>query len=281
MSKYLYAIIKNGKREYKAVPGKFVRYDRLDAEPGDSVEFDQISQVVNSDRVINGEPLVEGARVRAHVVKHEKEKGIIVFRLKRRMLFHRKSNHRLTFTRIKIDEIVVGDEVFNKSNSNPRKIRQASAAARRAAVAKQPDSPNSKPEIRPVQTEPASSVVEKNSRPVQTEPASPVGEKNTSSVQIESTTPVAEKNTETVDKPYFVTPQANTPQESIQVNRTWLLIIAVLLLLLGFLVYVWNSEPSLPMQDEQVTVETPQPDDVDLRKTSPVDNLNTPAQPPD
>lgn len=242
MSKYLYAIIKSGNREYKVTPGKLVKYQRLEAEPGDRVEFDQVLRVVNGDQVISGEPLIEGARVRARVVKHEHEKSIIVFRLKRRILFHRKSKHRLSFTRLKIDEIVVGDEVFNKSNTDPRKIRQARATARRAAVAKRPDSPKPKPVSRPAQPEPTRSVIENNTRPV--------------------------------DEPRSVAPQANT-----RMNRSWLVIAAVLLLVV--LVYVWNREPSPPILDKPVTVAKPQPADVHLRKTGPVDNPNTPAQPPD
>lgn len=245
MSKNLYAIIKSGSREYKVTPGKSVKYERLDAEPGDSVEFDQISRVVNGDQVVNGEPCIEGARVRAHVVKHENEKGIIVFRLKRRILFHRKSKHRLSFTKLKIDEIIVDDIVFNKSNTDPRKIKKAQASARQAGTvaAKRPNI--SKP--KPVQPEPTRSVTEKNTRPA-----------------VESHT---------------VKSQPGTLHANPRINGIWLLTAAVLVL--GILGYVWNSEPSPPSQDKPVTVAKPQPADVRLRSTRSVDNPNTPAQPPD
>ncbi|MDH5327887.1 MAG: 50S ribosomal protein L21, partial [Gammaproteobacteria bacterium] len=131
MSKHLFAIIKSGNREYNARPGKVLRYHRIEAEPGETVEFETISKVVNGDNVIVGEPLIQGAIVRARVVKHENRKGTIVFRLKRRILYHRKSKHRFSFTKIKIDEIIINDLVLNIKDADSRKIKRALSSARK------------------------------------------------------------------------------------------------------------------------------------------------------
>ncbi|MDH5765730.1 MAG: 50S ribosomal protein L21 [Gammaproteobacteria bacterium] len=273
----VYAIIKSGKREYKATPGKVLVYYQLDAEPGDSVVFDQVSRVVNDDHVIHGEPLIEGASVHARVIKHEKEKGIIVFRLNRRMLFHRKNKHRLTFTRLRIEEIIVGDESFNKSSANPRKIRQAQANARREAVAKQPDREIAQPVHGLVDQELTASVIKPvgsvtdSVEPV-IDPAGSVVDSTEST--IESVGTVIEKETRSVDyNPRYIS-QTNSRK-----SRIWMVIIALLLLCVLF--YAWNQDSSSPIQDEAVIEEMHEPADVDLRTTRSVDSFSAPMQPPD
>ncbi len=132
MKKNLYAIVKSGHREYKLTPGKSMRYAPLEAGPGDPYQFSQIVKVVVGDQVIVGDPCIEGACVRATVVGDERERGTIIFRLKRRIQYHRKSKHRLRYTRLKINEIAVGDAVFKIDDIDPRKLKRLEAAMKKA-----------------------------------------------------------------------------------------------------------------------------------------------------
>lgn len=295
MSKYLYAIVKSGKREYKVTPGKVIIYERLDAEPGDSIELDQVSQLVNGEDIINGEPIIEGARVHARVIKHESEMGIIVFRLKRRMLFHRKSKHRHSHTKLKIEEIIIDDVVFNKSDTDPRKIKKAQAAARKseadankqAKLAKQKS--KTKSASQPTQSAPKVSppMAEKNDAPKQHkyETTLVAKEKNEKSVRTESVTiqpPTIEKKSKLTNKQCFEELQPNRQKEiysNIQSNKIWRVI--VVLLLIALLFYFWYKGPTPALQDDMATISKPLPADIDLRNTQLVDNPNTPVQPPD
>ncbi len=129
----LYAIVRSEGKEYRVVPGQRVKIDRVQAEPGEAIEFDQVCRLVEGDRTVDGQPMVAGARVRAHVVKHGQDEGIIVFRMNRRRLYHNKYDRGWQFTVLDIDEIVFGDDVFDKRHLDRRKIKKAEAARTRAA----------------------------------------------------------------------------------------------------------------------------------------------------
>jgi large subunit ribosomal protein L21 len=55
-----------------------------------------------------GTPVLKGARVTAEVLRHGKEKKIIVFKFKRRKNYARKQGHRQGFTEIRIDSVELG-----------------------------------------------------------------------------------------------------------------------------------------------------------------------------
>jgi large subunit ribosomal protein L21 len=54
-----------------------------------------------------GEPTVDGVTVKAEVVRHGRDKKIIVFKRKRRKGYRRKQGHRQGFTEIRVEEILV------------------------------------------------------------------------------------------------------------------------------------------------------------------------------
>ncbi|HEX2908705.1 MAG TPA: 50S ribosomal protein L21, partial [Phototrophicaceae bacterium] len=61
----------------------------------------------NDASTLIGQPLVEGATVKATVVKQFRGPKIIVFRYHQRRTHKRKTGHRQYYTRLRIDEIVV------------------------------------------------------------------------------------------------------------------------------------------------------------------------------
>ena len=123
----LYAVIKSGNHEYRVTPGKVVNVDRLEAEPGQIIEFGEVSEVVRGEEVALGTPLVPGARVRVEVIKHGQKNGVIVFRMKRRRLYKNKNDQAYQYTALRIREIVYGDEVFNKRDADARKQKRIAA----------------------------------------------------------------------------------------------------------------------------------------------------------
>ena len=176
----LYAVIKNGDHEYRVTPGKVVNVDRLEAEPGQTIEFGEISKVVRGDEVAIGSPLVPGARVRAEVVKHGQKNGVIVFKMKRRRLYKDKNDQVYQYTALRIHEIVYGDEVFNKRDADVRKQKRIAAMTK--PKRKKPPQP-APVAARPVPSVPTDlaeppkkpavpqSVAEAATRPVATKPA--------------------------------------------------------------------------------------------------------------
>ncbi|WP_408954906.1 50S ribosomal protein L21 [Natroniella sp. ANB-PHB2] len=101
----MYAIIKTGGKQYKVEEGQEVYVEKLDLEPGETVEFDQVKAVSTEDGLTVGQPTVEDATVTAKVVAQTKGDKIIVFKYKPKNNYRKKTGHRQPYTKIKIDSI--------------------------------------------------------------------------------------------------------------------------------------------------------------------------------
>ncbi|MCP4746980.1 MAG: 50S ribosomal protein L21 [Desulfobacteraceae bacterium] len=101
----MYAIVATGGKQYKVEEGETLRIEKLTGEVGDEVTFDRILMIGGGDDVRIGQPLVDGASVKASIVEQGKAKKIIVFKYKRRKRYRRKQGHRQPFTAVKIDTI--------------------------------------------------------------------------------------------------------------------------------------------------------------------------------
>ena len=101
----MYAIIKTGGKQYKVAEGDSVFVEKLDAEEGSSVTFDEVILVANGDDVKVGTPLVDGAKVTAKVEKQGKEKKVVTFKYKPKKHTHNKKGHRQPYTKVTIDAI--------------------------------------------------------------------------------------------------------------------------------------------------------------------------------
>lgn len=100
----MYAIIKTGGKQVKVEVGQTIFVEKLDAEAGDKVTFDQVV-LVGGDTTKVGTPLVEGATVEATVEKQGRAKKVVTFKYKRRKDTHRKQGHRQPYTKLVIDAI--------------------------------------------------------------------------------------------------------------------------------------------------------------------------------
>jgi large subunit ribosomal protein L21 len=103
----MYAVFRTGGKQFRAEPGKKIRVPSMEVEPGDSITFDDVLLASDGKDVRVGEPKVKGAKVKAEVVKHGRDRKIIVFKRKRRKGYRRKQGHRQGFTEIRVDEILV------------------------------------------------------------------------------------------------------------------------------------------------------------------------------
>ena len=101
----MYAIIATGGKQYKVSEGDVIKVEKLDAEVGAKVTFDNVL-LVGGDTVKVGTPTVDGAKVEASVVSEGKGKKVIVYKSKRKTGYHKKNGHRQLFTQVKIDSIV-------------------------------------------------------------------------------------------------------------------------------------------------------------------------------
>ena len=101
----MYAVFKTGGKQYRASQGDRLRVEKLDAEVGDSVEFDQILLVGEGADVQLGAPLVEGGKVEAKVTAQGRGKKVEVIKFKRRKNYKRQHGHRQHYTEVEITSI--------------------------------------------------------------------------------------------------------------------------------------------------------------------------------
>lgn len=101
----MYAVVATGGKQYKVEPGEILRVEKLPGEIGAEVAFDQVLMVKDDETVRIGQPTVEGATVKGHIIEQDKNKKILVFKFKRRKRYRRKSGHRQPYTAVKIDAI--------------------------------------------------------------------------------------------------------------------------------------------------------------------------------
>ena len=101
----VYAIIKTGGKQYKAVEGESIVIEKLDVEEGAKVTFEEVLTVIDGDDVKIGQPLVKSAKVTGTVEKNGKGPKIRVFKYKSKNNYRRRMGHRQPFTKVKIDKI--------------------------------------------------------------------------------------------------------------------------------------------------------------------------------
>lgn len=99
-----FAVIKTGGKQYKVAANDVLKIEKLDAEIGSIVTFDQVLMV--GDDV--GAPLVEGALVAAELVDTKKQKTVIIFKKNRRHNYRRRNGHRQLLSTVRITEILTG-----------------------------------------------------------------------------------------------------------------------------------------------------------------------------
>ena len=101
----MYAIIKTGGKQYRVAEGDEIYVEKLAANEGDEVAFDQVLTIVNDDDVKVGKPFVEGDKVTAKVEAQGKAKKILVFKYKAKSNYRRRQGHRQPFTKVVIEKI--------------------------------------------------------------------------------------------------------------------------------------------------------------------------------
>ena len=99
----MYAIIATGGKQYKVSEGDVIKVEKLDAEAGSTVSFDQVIAV--SDGTLKVGEDVAKATVSATVMEQGRGKKVIVYKYKRKTGYHKKNGHRQAYTQVKIDNI--------------------------------------------------------------------------------------------------------------------------------------------------------------------------------
>ncbi len=102
----MFAVIKTGGKQYTVAADDLLKVEKLDAEAGSTVTFDEVLVLGNGTDTTVGAPLVEGASVVAEVVDQGRSRKIIIFKKRRRQNSRRRNGHRQAFTLVKVTDIL-------------------------------------------------------------------------------------------------------------------------------------------------------------------------------
>lgn len=101
----MYAVIATGGKQYRVSEGAVLRVEKLEAEAGANVEFDQVLLVGQGDQVKVGSPYLDGGKVVATVQGHGKSDKVRIVKFRRRKHYLRQGTHRQPYTEIKVTSI--------------------------------------------------------------------------------------------------------------------------------------------------------------------------------
>lgn len=104
----MYAVIKSGTHQYKAIIGKDLIVERLPHAIGEQIELSEIYLLADDDKVQVGQPTVAGAKVLATIVEEFRGPKIDIFKYHPRKRYRRRQGHRQNYMRLHIDDIVKG-----------------------------------------------------------------------------------------------------------------------------------------------------------------------------
>jgi large subunit ribosomal protein L21 len=102
----MYAVIATGGKQYRVSEGSVLRVEKLAAEAGANVEFDQVLLVGEGDQVKVGSPFLSGGKVVATVQGHGKGDKVRIVKFRRRKHYLRQGTHRQPYTEVKVTSIV-------------------------------------------------------------------------------------------------------------------------------------------------------------------------------
>jgi large subunit ribosomal protein L21 len=101
----MYAVIATGGKQYRVTKDTVLKVEKLDALPGDTVEFADVRLVGEGADVKIGAPRVDGTKVLATVVRHGQGDKAVIVKFRRRKHYMRQGTHRQLFTEVKVTDI--------------------------------------------------------------------------------------------------------------------------------------------------------------------------------
>ena len=127
----MYAVFKSGGKQYRVSKGEKLKLEKLEANVGKKVVFDQVLSVGEGKDINIGTPYLADAIVEAKVIDEGKDKKIEVVKFKRRKNYKRNFGHRQHYSLIEVTNITV-----KKKKAAPKKAAPKKAAPKKAAVKK-------------------------------------------------------------------------------------------------------------------------------------------------
>jgi large subunit ribosomal protein L21 len=130
----MYAVFRSGGKQYRAATGDVLRLEKIEAEEGATVRFDEVLLVGEGGDIKVGNPVLSGSAVSGKVVRQGKSGKIPVVKFKRRQNYLRMGGHRQFFTEVEITSITGGSA--KKAAPKKEETAEVKPAAKKTATTK-------------------------------------------------------------------------------------------------------------------------------------------------
>ena len=128
----MYAVFRTGGKQYRAVKGDVLRLEKIEADEGATVKFDEVLLLGEGSDIKVGSPLLSGSTVSGKVLRQGKSKKVPVVKFKRRQNYLRQHTHRQFFTEVEITGITAA----SKEPAASKGSAEESPAGKEAATKK-------------------------------------------------------------------------------------------------------------------------------------------------
>jgi len=123
----MYAVFRSGGKQYRAAKGDVLRLEKIEAEEGDTISFDEVLLVGEGSDIKVGNPLVDGGSVSGKVLSQGRTRKVNVVKFRRRQNYLRQGTHRQYYTEVEITDIAA---------SGAKPAAEAKPAAKKATKKK-------------------------------------------------------------------------------------------------------------------------------------------------
>jgi large subunit ribosomal protein L21 len=138
----MYAVFRTGGKQYRAAKGDVLRLEKIEADEGATITFDEVLLIGEGADVKVGDPLLSGSTVSGKVLKQGKTRKVSVVKFRRRQNYLRQGSHRQFYTEVEITGISASGAkqaaAGNKAEEKPaaKDEGEAKPAAKKAAASK-------------------------------------------------------------------------------------------------------------------------------------------------
>lgn len=113
----MFAIIETGGKQYKIEKGNSLEIERIQGKEGETINLDNVLLISDTTATKIGTPMVEGAYAIAKILAHKRGDKVVIFKMRSKKRYQRKTGHRQELTVIEITDI--------KASGGKKTIEQA------------------------------------------------------------------------------------------------------------------------------------------------------------
>ena len=101
----MYAIVRSGGKQYRISPGDTIRVEKIVGRAGDTVEMKDVLLCADGEEIVTGTPVLSNVTVVGQILGQRRAKKVIIFKMKRRKGYSKKTGHRQSYTTLRIKDI--------------------------------------------------------------------------------------------------------------------------------------------------------------------------------